>query len=189
MIDLHIHDAHFIRLLCGMPKAVHTRRAGCGARWSSCSSTQFLFDDPSLLVTAASGVIYQQGRPFTHAYEIYLERATLLFDFAAIGGAGVLAMPVTVLTRDGRVLRPKLGGGDPVDSFAAEIGEVVRCVRNNKPSPLLDGQLARDALVLGQRQTQSLGEAQGGQGVAGQTAGGWVATGTCAPSTDRLGGP
>ncbi len=24
MIDLHIHDAHFIRLLCGMPKAVHT---------------------------------------------------------------------------------------------------------------------------------------------------------------------
>jgi predicted dehydrogenase len=155
MIDLHIHDAHFIRLLCGMPKAVHTVGRMRG-EVAELFHTQFLFDDPSLLITASSGVIYQQGRPFTHAYEIYLERATLLFDFAAIGSEGVLAMPVTVLTKDGRVLRPKLGGGDPVDSFAAEIGEVIRCVRTNRPSALLDGQLARDALVLGQRQTQSL---------------------------------
>ena len=45
-------------------------------------NTQFFFDDPALVVTATSGVIAQQGRPFTHGFEIYLERATLLFDFA-----------------------------------------------------------------------------------------------------------
>ena len=154
MIDLHIHDAHFIRLLCGMPKAVHTVGRMRG-EVAELFHTQFLFDDPSLLVTASSGVIYQQGRPFTHAYEIYLERATLLFDFASIGGAGVLT-PVTVLAPNGRVLRPKLGAGDSVAPFVAELGEVIRCVRANAPSSLLDGGLARDALVLGQRQTLSL---------------------------------
>ncbi|MGQ9574869.1 MAG: Gfo/Idh/MocA family protein [Thermoguttaceae bacterium] len=155
MIDLHIHDAHFIRLLCGMPRAVHTvgRMRGQVAEMFH---SHFLFDDPALMITAASGVIEQQGRPFTHAYEIYLERATLLFDFAGIGNSGVLAMPVTVLGEQGRVLRPKLGSGDPVDAFVAELGEVVRCIRNGKPSAVLDGQLARDALLLCHRQTQSL---------------------------------
>ncbi len=155
MIDLHVHDAHFIRLVCGMPRAVHTvgRMRGDVAELFH---TQFLFDDPSLVVTAASGVIHQQGRPFTHAYEIYLERATLLFDFAALSDGSLAATPVTVLAKDGRVLRPALGSGDAISPFAAEIAEVLRCIRAPKPSPLLDGRLARDALVLGQRQTASL---------------------------------
>jgi predicted dehydrogenase len=155
MIDLHIHDAHFIRLLCGMPRAVQTVGRMRG-EVAELFHTQFLFDDPSLLVTATSGVIGQQGRPFTHGYEIYLQRATLLFDLAGIVNQGAVGVPVTVLTNDGRVLRPKLGSGDPVDAFAAELGEVTRCVRNNKPSSLLDGELARDALLLCQRETQSL---------------------------------
>ena len=155
MIDLHIHDAHFIRLLCGMPRAVQTVGRMRG-EVAELFSTQFLFDDPALVVTAASGALMQQGRAFTHAYEIYLERASLLFDFANFVDKPILAMPVTVLTGTGRVLRPKLGSGDPIDSFAAEIREVVRCVRSGSPSPLLDGQLARDALLLCQRQTQSL---------------------------------
>ncbi len=155
MIDLHIHDAHFIRLLCGMPRAVQTVGRMRG-EVAELFHTQFLFDDPSLLVTATSGVIGQQGRPFTHGYEIYLQRATLLFDLAGIVNQGAAGVPVTVLTNDGRVLRPKLGSGDPVDAFAAELGEVTRCVRNNKPSSLLDGELARDALLLCQRETQSL---------------------------------
>ncbi len=104
MLDLHVHDAHFIRLTCGMPKSVHaagTMRGEVVERFHA----QFRFADPQLSVTAASGVIAQQGRPFTHGYEIYLEKATLLFDFAVIGGEPVLAMPVTVLTADGRIER------------------------------------------------------------------------------------
>ena len=155
MLDLHIHDAHYIRLICGMPAAVQSvgsMRGEVVERFS----TQFRFDDPELVVTAASGVIDQQGRPFTHAYEIYLQRATLLFDYAAIGKGLDAHTPLTVLTGNGRVTRPKLGSGDPVDSFAAELKEVVRAVRTNTPSPLLDGQLARDALLLCQKQTQSV---------------------------------
>ncbi len=141
MVDLHIHDAHFIRLLGGMPRWVQTVGRMRGAV-AELFSSQFLFDDPGLMVTATSGAIRQQGRPFTHAYEIYLERATLLFDSGGVAANGAPAMPVTVLTDNGRVLKPKLGAGDAIDSFAAELKEMIRCVRSQSESHLLDGQLA-----------------------------------------------
>jgi predicted dehydrogenase len=148
MVDLHIHDAHFIRLLFGMPKAVQSvgRMRGEVAEYFN---SQFLFDDPKLVVTATSGVINQQGRPFTHGYEIHLEKATLVFDSWD-------NLPLSVLTADGKVQRPKLGSPDMTAAFPIELGEAVRAIKTGKPSALLDGQLARDALVLGQRQTQSI---------------------------------
>ncbi|GAB6167308.1 Gfo/Idh/MocA family oxidoreductase [Thermostilla marina] len=147
-IDLHIHDAHFIRLLFGMPKRVQSvgRMRGEVAEYFS---SQFLYDDPNLVVTATSGVINQQGRPFTNAYEIHLEKATLVFDSWA-------ELPVTVLTEDGRVRRPKLKGGDPVDDFAAEMKEVARCIAKGETSAFLDGSLALDALKLAHKQTESV---------------------------------
>ena len=154
MIDLFIHDTHFVRLLCGMPSAVNT--AGTlHDKVLERFTTQFIFDDPALTVTGISGVIGQQGRPFTNAFEVYLEKATLLFDFAVIGNEGVTVMPLTVLDHRGKVVRPKLAAGDDIDPFKEEIGEVLRAIRTGKPSPLLGGDLARDALVLCQRQTES----------------------------------
>jgi predicted dehydrogenase len=155
MLDLHIHDAHFIRLVCGMPRQVQsagTMRGEVVERFS----TQFLFDDPGLIVTATSGVIAQQGRPFTHAYEIYLEGATLLFDYAGLPKVGDALTPVTVLLEKGKVERPKMAGGDALAPFAAELAEVVRAVSNNAPSPILSGDLARDALTLCFKQTESV---------------------------------
>ena len=148
MIDLHIHDAHFIRLICGMPTSVHSvgRMRGEVAEFFN---TQFLFDDPSLVVTATCGVINQQGRPFTNGYEIHLEKATLVFD-------SWMGQPVTVLTDTGRVVNPKFTPGDEIDDFAGELTEATRSVRKNTPSAMLDGELARDALILGQKQTQSI---------------------------------
>ncbi len=148
MVDLHIHDAHFIRLLFGMPKAVQSvgRMRGEVAEYFN---SQFLFDDPKLVVTATSGVIDQQGRPFTHGYEIHLEKATLVFDSWE-------GLPLTVLTHDGKVKRPKLGTPDMTAAFPIELKEATGAVRLGKPSALLDGALARDALVLGQKQTQSI---------------------------------
>jgi predicted dehydrogenase len=158
MLDLHVHDAHFIRLVCGMPKGVHTvgtMRGQVAERFT----TQFIYDPPQM-VTATSGVINQQGRPFTHAYEIYLEKATLFFDYMALPQVGDVSTPVTVLLDNGKVLRPKLSGGGPVDAFYAELSEVVRSVRANTPSALLAGDLARDAVVLCQKQTESLAKAR-----------------------------
>jgi predicted dehydrogenase len=155
MIDLHIHDAHFIRLTCGMPVAVHTLGRMHGEVVESFTS-QFFFEDPNLLVTAASGVINQQGRTFTHAFEIYLEKATLLFDFSVLGDQAVTSMPLTLLDSRGKVIRPELKTGDEIDPFVAELTEAVRAVRSGKPSPILDGVLARDALMIGHKETESV---------------------------------
>ena len=153
MLDLHVHDAHFIRLVAGMPTSVSTVGRMRGEVLELFSS-QFTFDDPDLFVTATSGALNQQGRPFTHAFEIYLEKATMLFDFAAIG-ADSYSLPLTLMTNTGRVTRPKLGSEDSIAPFVDEIKEVVRAVRTGEPSSMLDGTLACDALVLAQKQTQS----------------------------------
>ncbi len=146
MLDLHVHDAHFIRVLCGMPERVQTigsLRGEVAERFAS----QFDYGPGGPMVTATSGVIDQQGRPFTHAFEIYLEKATLQFD---------VGVPLTVYDEKGKSKQPKLGSADPVDAFVPELNETVRAVRTGEPSTLLAGELARDALVLCRKQTQSL---------------------------------
>ena len=155
VIDLHVHDAHFIRLLFGMPKAVFSR-GRTRREVVEYLDTQFLFDDPRLVVSASSGVILQQGRPFTHGFELHFERATLLFDFAVIGGEPVTATPLTLLTARGRVTRVEVGSGDPIDAFVSEAAEVCRSIRSGRASTLLDGSLARDALLLCQCESQSV---------------------------------
>ena len=155
MLDLHVHDAHFIRLLFGMPNAVFTsgRMRGEVAEYFT---SQFLFDDPGLAVSVMSGVIHQQGRGFCAGFEIHLERATLLYDFAVIADQPQASMPLTVLAANGKVERPKMKSADPVDSFALELTEALRTVKTGKPSSLLDGELARDAVILCEKQTVSL---------------------------------
>ena len=148
MVDLHIHDAHFIRLLFGMPQSVQSvgRMRGKVVEFFN---SQFLFKDANLTVTATSGVINQQARPFTHGYEIHLERATLVFD-------SWMGMPLTVLTDKGKAIRPRLGTPDMTAAFPPELGEAVRAIRTGTASALLDGQLARDALILAHKQTESV---------------------------------
>lgn len=150
VVDLHIHDAHFIRLLCGMPKAVFAR----GRMRESVvefMTVEFLFADRGLAVSAQTGVINQQGRTFTHGFEIHLEKATLIYDFATIGkGAGI---PLTLLSEDGKATQPKLGAGD---AFEAELAAAAKSVATGEPSPLLSGQLAADALAICHRETESV---------------------------------
>jgi len=155
MLDLHIHDAHFIRLVCGMPRQVQSAGTFRGEVVERLS-TQFLFADPGLIVTAATGVIPQQGRPFTYSYEIYLERATILCEYAALPKAGDIVTPVTVLTDNGKVERPKVASGDVMATFQAELAEVVRSVSAYQPSPILSGELARDALTICFKETESV---------------------------------
>jgi predicted dehydrogenase len=155
MLDLHIHDAHFIRLVFGMPQEVTTTgrmRERLPEFWHS----QFRFADRELVVEATSGTIDQQGRPFTHAFEIHLERATLAFDFAVIGGAAKYLCEPMLLDSNGKVEYPKLPGGDPIDGFVSELREVTRSVTEGKTSEILGAILAQDAIRLCEKQTESL---------------------------------
>jgi predicted dehydrogenase len=147
-IDLHIHDTHFVGLVCGVPKAVHSR--GVVEQGAVIHlSTQYIYDDPNLAVSAVSGALSQSGRSFTHGFEFYLEGATLSYEFASLAGRGHLATPLSVILPDGTAERPGLpGSGDPVDAFVAELSAAVEAVATGSPSPMLSGELAGQALKL-----------------------------------------
>jgi predicted dehydrogenase len=164
LVDLHVHDAHFIRLVFGMPTAVtsqgrlrsppHGSRRGDVVEY--CVS-QFQFADKSLVVSAASGVVNQQGRSFTHGFEMHFEKATLYFDLAVLAGGKLQITPLTLLDNKGNAEPVKLPEGDPMlAAFEAEIKEVVQTVKSGKPSAVLSGDLARDAIVLCHKQTQAV---------------------------------
>ncbi len=148
-IDLHIHDTHYVSLLCGVPTAVHSR--GVTDQGAVVHlTTQYLYEkaDPPIAISAVSGALSQSGRPFTHGFEVYLERATLAFDFANLAGEPHVGMPLSVILPDGTVERPELGSGDPIDAFTAELSVAVEGVAQGQEPPRLSGQLARQALAL-----------------------------------------
>lgn len=154
MLDLHVHDAHFIRLMFGKPHSVVCRgrmRDGLAQFWQS----QFEYGATGPVVSATSGTIDQQSRPFDHGFEINLERATLMFQFAVLGGQGGYLTTPTMLVGN-RVEHPKLPDGDPMNAFVTELQEVLRCIKRNEKSDILDAALARDAVALCQKQSESL---------------------------------
>jgi predicted dehydrogenase len=156
-IDLHIHDTHFVGLLCGVPTAVHARGVREGQAVVHLT-TQYLYEsaEPEIAVSAVSGALSQAGREFAHGFEIYLERATLSYGFASLGGHGHLATPLSVILPDGTVQHPQLGSGDPIDAFAAELTMAVEAVRSGTEPATLSGNLARQALAICRAEIESV---------------------------------
>ncbi|MCE2439822.1 MAG: Gfo/Idh/MocA family oxidoreductase [Candidatus Latescibacteria bacterium] len=156
-VDLHIHDTHYILLLCGVPDQVSSTGRLVNERYAEylCTSYRYL-DRPGLSITCASGAISQPGRAFAHGFEIYLERATLIYEFATLGDEPVLSMPLTLLTEDGKVRKPRLGSGDPVVAFTREIQAAVDEVAKGVPAEALSGVRAADALRLCFKEVQSV---------------------------------
>ena len=155
-VDLHIHDNHFIALICGTPRKVHSRGI-LEQGFAQYVDTQYLFDDPELTVSCTSGGISAPGMPFAHGFEIYLEEATLLFDFATLGSEQVLNRPLTLLTADGKVHHPKpRGGTEWCSAFTAELQVAVNAVKTGEEPRLLSGALARDALKLCYQEAKSI---------------------------------
>jgi len=147
-VDLHIHDTHFIGLVCGVPKEVFAVGTVAGGAVTYLT-TSYLYGPGGPAVTCSSGALSMPGRAFAHGYEIYLERATLVYDS---GGT-----PLTLLTADGKAEQPQLAGrGDPLAAFADELQAAMDGVAAGKEPDLLSGRLARDALVLCHRECESV---------------------------------
>jgi predicted dehydrogenase len=148
-VDLHIHDTHFIGLVAGVPQRVFS--SGLVGRKGEVDylTTNYLYPASGPAVSCSSGAVAMKGRQFVHGYEIYLEKATLVYESGTI--------PLTVLSADGKSSQPKLKGGtDPLSAFTAEIQTAVDGVVSGKMPDLLSGQLARDALVLCHKECQSV---------------------------------
>lgn len=156
-IDLHIHDTHYILLLCGVPDQVLSAGRLVKGQHAEYLCTTYRYKDrPDLCLTCASGAISQPGRAFTHGFEVYLERATVVYEFSTLGGKPVLSSPLTLLTDDGKVRRPRLGSGDPVVAFTREIQAAVDTVSRGVEAPELSGQRAADALRLCFKEVESV---------------------------------
>jgi predicted dehydrogenase len=147
-VDLHIHDTHFIALLAGVPNKVFSSGVREGEAVAYLT-TQYLYGKDGPALSCSSGALAQAGRPFVHGFELYLEKATLVFE----SGATLL----TVLTADGKVKQPKLkGSAEATAAFTSELQAAVDGVREGREPDLLSARLARDALVLCHKECQSV---------------------------------
>ncbi|MFO0011566.1 MAG: Gfo/Idh/MocA family protein [Planctomycetota bacterium] len=154
LVDLHVHDLHWIQLLFGNPSGFETVGRNRGAV-SKYVHVLYHFDDPDIAVSSSSGVIDGPGRPFTHAFELHLESATLHFEFAAFSDVAE-TMPLKVITADGQVIRPSLPQADDIDSFLAELDDMADSVRTRQSAPRLDIRHAAGAVDLALRIQQQL---------------------------------
>lgn len=154
-IDLHIHDNHFIGLVCGMPQQVYSRGLVQDG-FVNHVHTQYVYDDSGLAVTAVSGGIAAEGMAFSSGFEIYLERATLIYSAGTLGGEWVVDRPLSVVT-GGKVTQPKLKGGTEwCSAFTAELQAAVDAVKSGEVPRYLSDELARDALKLCHAEAKSI---------------------------------
>ncbi|HEV3204223.1 MAG TPA: gfo/Idh/MocA family oxidoreductase, partial [Gemmataceae bacterium] len=112
-------------------------------------TTLYLYGRDGPCITCSSGAVAQKGRMFVHGYELYLERATLVYESGAT--------PLTVLAADGKSKQPMLKGGtETISAFTAEMQTAVNGVLSNQEPDLLSGRLARDALAMCFKECQSV---------------------------------
>jgi predicted dehydrogenase len=150
-IDLHIHDTHFIGLIAGVPRKVFSAGIAEDGQTVTYLTTQYLYGTggKGLALSCSSGALAKKGREFVHGYELYLEKATLLYESGT--------QPLTVLTADGKSKQPKLKGStEATAAFTAEIQAAVDGITAGRAPDLLSAKLARDALVLCQKECQSV---------------------------------
>jgi predicted dehydrogenase len=133
VIDLHIHDNHFVVLACGAPRGVYARGTiEDGVVTHVESVYDFGRDGPAL--SASSGFLAQKEREFSSGFEFYFEKASLYYDGPPLQGHG---MPLTVVSADRGVWHPELPPSGPQDWFVAELTQAVRAIsEGDDPGPL-----------------------------------------------------
>ena len=147
-VDLHVHDTHFIGLVCGVPKGVFSIGVVENGVVQHLT-TSYDYGPGGPAVTCTSGALAMSGRPFVHGYELYLEKASLVYE----SGTCPLTRIKPGLTETAPV--PAQPGGD-VAAFVAELQAAVDGVAAGKMPDLLSGQLARDALVMCHKECESV---------------------------------
>ena len=159
-IDLHIHDNHYIGLVCGVPQGVFSRGLLAGNLVNHVA-TNYVYADPEKTVTAISGGIAANGLKFAHSFEIFLERATLQYDAGTYGSDWVENRPLTLIGDDGSVQKPDPGGRTEwCGAFTDELLEAVTAVQTGTEPPTINAQLACDALKLCVAEADSIASGQ-----------------------------
>jgi predicted dehydrogenase len=158
-IDLHIHDNHFIAHAFGKPHAVFSTGLLEDGFVNHVHSSYVYPGGPA--VSCVSGGIAASGFQFGHAFEVYFDDATVLFEAGTLGGEWVVARPLTVIRNDGSVENPSLGGSDSwCAAFTDELQLAVDFVSGNSPAGALASDVALDALRMCWAETRSIQSGQ-----------------------------
>ena len=93
--------------------------------------------------------IFPSGLQFAHGFELYFEKATLLYSAGTIDGEWIVDRPLTLANGRGKVTYPKLkGGSEWCAAFTTELQTAVDAVNSGQEPLILSGTLARGALRL-----------------------------------------
>ncbi len=149
VIDLHIHDTHFVGLLSGLPGRLSSIGLTNNQDVVEYVSTNYIYGDNGPALSATSGAIAMPGRAFQHGFDLQFEKATVAYSSAGI--------PLTVFTKEGKIQQPNLTqSADPVDAFAREIQSAIQGIKNGAAPEALCPILAREALGLCFQECQSV---------------------------------
>jgi len=100
-------------------------------------------------VTCVSGGIGAKALQFAHGYELYFERATVLFDAGTLAGNWLVSRPLSVLGSDGSLTTPELGGnGKWCGAFTDELQLAVDALTGKRDAGPLSAETALSALQL-----------------------------------------
>lgn len=154
-IDLHIHDNHFIAHACGKPQAVFSTGLLQEGLVNHVHTSYVYPGGPA--VSCVSGGIAASGLQFTHAFELYFEKATLMFDVGTFGGEWVVNRPLSLMTNDGKVTQPELpDGGKWCSAFTHELQHAVDVVTGKCAAGPLAGDVALSALQMCWAEAESI---------------------------------
>ncbi|SFJ06768.1 Gfo/Idh/MocA family protein [Planctomicrobium piriforme] len=155
-IDLHIHDNHYLGLLCGTPRSVFSRGL-LKEGFVNHVSTQYVYDNPDLTVSCISGGIAAPDLKFAQSFEFLLDDATIQFDAGTYGDQWVVNRPLTLISREHGVETPQPGGGSTwCAAFTEEIQAAVSAVSSGKVPLALSATLATDALKICYAEAESI---------------------------------
>jgi predicted dehydrogenase len=138
-----------------VPNAVVSRGRLIGGDYLQYVETQYFYPGRDVAVSCISGSMTQRPMVFTHGFEVFLERATLLYSFSTLKGEAV-SSPLTLIDGKGEVSQPRLESTDPIDAFVGEIQYAVDSIRQGTAPVALSGEGARAALDLCWKEAESV---------------------------------
>jgi predicted dehydrogenase len=152
-IDLHIHDIDYVNYLFGLPKAVSAVGMTKTSGGVDHVVSNYTFGRKNLQVTAEGGWGMHPAFPFSMAFTIVCERATIDYSSAK-------SPSLTVYTADGKVVAPEVPAGD---GYGREIDYFLTCIQDGKKPTRVTAETAHDALRVAWAEIRSI---QSGRRVA-----------------------
>jgi predicted dehydrogenase len=136
VIDLHIHDIDYINDLFGLPKAVSAVGVTKTSGGVDHIVANYTFARKNLQVTAEGGWGMHPAFPFSMAFTIVCEKATIDYSSAK-------SPSLTVYTADGKAVVPEVPSGH---GYSREIDYFLGCIQEGRKPTRVTAETGRDAL-------------------------------------------